>query len=732
MVKELRFKPYSFTWLILIILLCHSCTIGKQRIAISCNEENDLYRVMKENRIPCTRFDSPEEAILRAKAGGSVMILAENYPFQTVMLDSDLYEKVVQKQLRLYIEYPASLPGHSSKGIQTTHWERIVVSSDVFGPNLQEKRILMIHDGHYVDMELDNPDLVLARVAGFDSAIFGIPDASMHVLGRAALCPDGGGEIYVSTTKLSHFVTGRYAPTEAWSEVWRYLLNWLMPGYNLKELAWQPTVTPSFSLNEPLPVEAESNALQRGVAWYIRSKMFPSEAGNAIYDKGDFPMDDRSGRIPDSLESGDGSFGVLEGFKSQIFHDATQPARWWRRCDCNGEVAGVMALAGISLDKPDYLHIGEKIGQWLFSSIMTQGERANPENAAYGLIGWNDVPLYFADLNGYDVYYGDDNARTLLGMIVAASALKTDQFNQRIVDGLLANLRLSSKKGFQPDRVNHPELVNNGWKLFFNSENISYSGNFQAYIWASYLWAYQQTGFELFFERAKTGIHTMMAGYPEKWGVTGIQMDRARMLLPLAWLVRVDDTPQNRSWLFQMLDDLNLDPRTGTIPERIEIGKNNFGVGHYQLPQSNEAYGTTESPIIQTDGNAGSDLLYTVNFAFLGLHEAAASTGDACFKEAEDKLAEFLTRVQVKSTLHPELDGGWFRGFDFNRWEYWASSGDAGWGAWSIESGWSQSWITMVLLMRAMDTSYWDFTHQHSMSSSFEKRQPLFFEENPR
>ncbi len=727
--KEQRYNLCLFMFSLLCILFCQSCTMGRQKIAISCDEENDLYRVMKENNIPCIRFDSPEEAILQAKVGGGVMILAQGYPAETVKLDSALYKEVVAKKLRLYIEYPESVPGYPSKGVRETHWERAVVSSDAFGPQLEKNRILMIHGGRYVEMKLDNPDVVVARVAGFDSAVYGIPETGIPVLAKVDLSSGEGGEIYISTTKLSHFVTGRYAPMEAWSEIWSLLLGWLTAENSPRELVWQPTVTPSFTRDESLPADAEVKALQRGVEWYIQSKILLSETGNAIYDKGEFPMGDRIGEMPDSLMSGNGSYGVLEGFRSQIFHDGTQPVLWWRRCDCNGEVAGAMTLAGVSLGKSDYLDVGENIGRWLFSSIMTQGERANPESDAYGLIGWNDVPHYYADLNGYDVYYGDDNARALLGMIMAASALKTDQFNQRIVDGLLANLRLSSKKGFQPDRINHSELVNNGWEVYSQSENVSYSGNFQAYIFASYLWAYKQTDFELFFERAKTGIHTMMAGYPEKWGVTGIQMDRARMLLPLAWLVRVEDTPQHRSWLYQMLEDMDQDPLTGTIPERIEDGKNNFGVGHYKLPKTNEEYGATESPIIQTDGDAGSDLLYAVNFAFLGLHEAAASTGDPLFKEAEDKLAEFLIRIQVKSALHPELDGGWFRGFDFNRWEYWASNGDAGWGAWSIESGWSQSWITMVLSLRSLGTSYWDFTHQHDMKKYFDDTILMFFKD---
>jgi hypothetical protein len=112
--------------------------------------------------------------------------------------------------------------------------------------------------------------------------------------------------------------------------------------------------------------------------------------------------------------------------------------------------------------------------------------------------------------------------------------------------------------------------------------------------------------------------------------------------------------------------------------------------------------------------------LYTTNFAFLGLHEAAA-VGDSASRKGEEKLAEYLCRIQVRSELQPSLDGGWFRAFDFKRWEPWGSNADAGWGAWSIESGWTQAWITSVLAMRQMKTSLWDLTAHSDIRSGYEK-----------
>ena len=92
------------------------------------------------------------------------------------------------------------------------------------------------------------------------------------------------------------------------------------------------------------------------------------------------------------------------------------------------------------------------------------------------------------------------------------------------------------------------------------------------------------------------------------------------------------------------------------------------------------------------------------------MHEAVAATGDAKLKNAEDRLAEFLCRIQIRSREFPWLDGAWFRAFDDRRWEFWSSSADIGWGAWSVEAGWGQSWTATALALRQEKTSFWDAT----------------------
>jgi hypothetical protein len=378
-----------------------------------------------------------------------------------------------------------------------------------------------------------------------------------------------------------------------------------------------------------------------------------------------------------------------------------------------------LALAGAALRSDRYLNVAANLADYLyFKSAMSLGKHADPYDPAYGLFGWNDVPDYWDNMDGFGVYYGDDNARGMLGIMMAAAVSKTNRWDERLAKGLVANLRLTSQLGFQPERVDTTPLDKNGWRSFFDSRTTTLSPHYQAYVWASFLWAYHHGGSPLFLERTKRALRTMMERRPKEWETANaVRVGEARILLPLAWLVRVEDTVEHRLWLRQVAEDLlSAQDPSGAIREQPGDPESTA-----LMVPSNDAYGTAEGNIIQGNGDPATDLLYTLNFAFLGLHEAGAATGDAYYKDAEERVANFLCRIQVKSEKHPELDGAWFRAFDFRRWDYWASNNDAGWGAWCTETGWMQSWITSVLALREMRTSLWDLTSQVKLKSDLEK-----------
>jgi hypothetical protein len=673
------------------------------RLVFVCRAENDLYRAICSGmKRRFARFDAADPALAAAPKGGSLLLLADGYPIARTAVPEGLAARASERGVRLFLEYPERGPGVRQGAAQTAGWRRAVVASEAL-PGLPKLRILGLHNFRYAPAAAERADLVAARVAGFDKALFGLPADAAPLL-----YADAETGTVVATTSLSHFASGRYAPTSAWEPLWQAIVARLQPGAAPVRLRWTPSVAPALGPGGPLPRSAELTALRLSAAWFRNSGMLLDADAARIYDGPAAAWPDRIGPAPPARATGDGSLGLLEGFNAAVEPDGAQPVRWWRRGDCNGEAAGALAMAGLALNDRELTEIGARVGDWyLARSIMAGGDRADPSHPAYGLLGWNDVKLYWGNLDGYGVYYGDDNARAILGMCLAASVLKTDRWDRRILQALFANDRITGPRGFQPDRVDQPDLVRQGWQAYKAAPTVSYSPHYQSYMWACRLWAATRTGHAPFLRVTEKAIREMMEAYPDRWAWVGsAQLERSRMLLCLAWLVRAEDTPEHRGWLRRMAGDLlaHMHP-SGAILESLGAPANNL-----PPPGSNEAYGTAETPIIQTNDDAAADLLYACNFAFLGLHEAAGATRDPYYKEAEDRLAGFLCRAQTRSKAHPALNGVWFRAFDVGGWGYWASNADAGWGAWAVESGWTQTWISAVLAMRRRQTTLWDVT----------------------
>ena len=62
----------------------------------------------------------------------------------------------------------------------------------------------------------------------------------------------------------------------------------------------------------------------------------------------------------------------------------------------------------------------------------------------------------------------------------------------------------------------------------------------------------------------------------------------------------------------------------------------------------------------------------------------------------------------VSSTALPELSGSWYRAFNWQLYDYFASNADYAWGALSVESGWTTTWIASAFAFRALNMSEWD------------------------
>ena len=659
-----------------------------------------MYQLLKSEGFKLIIFDSPEVMIENATNGSGAVIVCDTYPMCPLEITQETYKLAQQKKIRLYLEYPDKLPDLCVEK-ETFHasLERGVITSDKL-MNLEPMDIIGVNDCYTRVAKVNDPLIVLARVAGFDQAEYGIEDVESYPL----LCEKDN--ILVAFTKLSNFRTGRYEPLGAWQSVWKYIISFVTNDSDFTfSTEWPSDVRPTYSREQSLPADAGKDMISRGLEWFFNGRFFidPSWKKLQLERQGDGLMP-VARALPADSKVGNGSMGILEGHASNIYYDGEQDFRYWLRADVQGEVAFALAAGGKSLNNSTYEEVSKNLMEYVLKkSAFRAGKRIDPSSPVYGLIGWSDTHPY--------VFYADDNARLVLGLIGASAFMDYDRWNKEIIENILANFRLSNVNGFfgNGGRLEEPQILEKGWQYYAKRpELVNPHPHFESWMWACYLWLYDKTGYQPLLEKAEKAIRLTMENYPEGWKWTnGIQQERARMILPLAWLVQVQDTPEHREWLDQVVSRLLENQQTsGAIRE--ELG--NSSTGTFGKAKSNKDYGVTEAPLISHNGDPVADMLYTSNFAFFSLNEAARATGNTQYQEAVEKLSDFLIRIQVKSDRYAHLDGAWYRAFDYNRWDYWASNADHGWGAWSTLTGWIQSWIIGTQVLIEDDTSFWDKT----------------------
>jgi len=697
---------------LVFVFLCFSFLIGycggnpnATKISVYCNQNNDLYQLLVSNGLQCRQFSEVATAISETSENGILLILAKDYPSGKTVLPKDFYQTVKAKKLKVYLEFPDRLETGATGEIMHTEKERLVTTLDFFGNDLALMTIMDAGLFSYVNVPERTSYIRGASVAGFDKAVYGLANTSNFPI------LFNEGKVLVSTTKLSDFNKSRYSPLNAWQKTIGSILSFLSIEIDADKLKWMSIVKPTYDPSIQLPKNAYKLAVERGADWYIKSRFLIHPEWKSHWKSIDTLRLPVGPPMDLNLPSGDGSLGVLEGHYSYINPDGSQPYRYWLRADCVAETAMTFAMADNIKGNAQAREITENLMDFLLNTDAFKTPNSkNPKMSSYGLVGWSGTHPH--------KYYGDDNARVLLGSILAAQYAGNGKWDKQILELILANFRTSGETGFRRNSLVGSDIEEQTWQTLMKGQIVNPAPHFESWLWATYIWLYDKTGYQPLLDKAKRGIKITMENYPNNWKWTnGIQQERARMILPLAWLVRAEDTAEHRKWLSTICDAL-LKNQVESGALREELGENNKG--KYGAPKTNENYGHNEAPVIHTNGDPVADMLYTSNFAFFALNEAAQATKNPKYIEAVDKLADFMVRIQSTSTGRGDLDGCWFRAFDYENWEYYGSNADHGWGAWGTLTGWTQSFITTTLALKLKNTSYWEATRKSSIGNDME------------
>ena len=237
------------------------------------------------------------------------------------------------------------------------------------------------------------------------------------------------------------------------------------------------------------------------------------------------------------------------------------------------------------------------------------------------------------------------------------------------------------------------------------------------------------TGIEHFKTQGLKGLSNYMSNWPTIIATESITDDQTRLMLPLAWRIRVEDTPAHRAELRECWAALKKTWNWAGAPTCTMSPWGQLCPAY----NNNQCYGKGERSVCQETGDPASDVLYESNYLLLNLQEAfAAVTGEHDYIQHAKQLARYIVRIQATSTRYPQYSGTWFRGFDYSRWEVFGSNADWGWPAFDVETGWTVTWITAGLGIRELPQydSFWDLITARDLTGVGAKLCPEFFADN--
>jgi hypothetical protein len=429
--------------------------------------------------------------------------------------------------------------------------------------------------------------------------------------------------------------------------LWNAVVKWLQMEYHLPLQSIQPIIETSEKSDTKQTIE-------KGMNWFLHSGILPKE---------------------------DGSLGVYENVHS-IRSDISKDFR----PDCHAHTALLFYLYGEYAKDPEWTERSQQLFNYLFEAGY---QDTDPNSATYGFWKWFQSPK-----RNPDQIFSDDNSWVTLVLLYLYRKTGQTIYKERGLLTAYALLNTQNKNGLRPECIRKQELKEKGTAYFQNTTMASMNPHFEAIVHAAFIQAYYVSKDEKFLETAYQGTLTMLENKKDLKFMYSKTAGYSRFLLSLAQLFAVTKSDTIQVGLYEVLDYLT------------ENQHKHGGIEESDNPDP-ERYGTEDTGVFRMNGEGIADQLYTNNFLLMNAWEAWKATEDSKIKNFHKKLSHFLSNIQITSPRN-EFDGGWMRSYHLDRGEYFGNNGDTGWGAYVIESGWTNAMILTGLILKELDQSLLD------------------------
>ncbi|WP_440273700.1 hypothetical protein [Ferdinandcohnia sp. SAFN-114] len=429
--------------------------------------------------------------------------------------------------------------------------------------------------------------------------------------------------------------------------LWNAVVKWLQMEYHLPLQSIQPII-------QKREKSDTKQTIDNGMDWFLKSGILPKE---------------------------DGSLGVYENIHS-IRSDVSKD----RRPDCHSHTALLFYLYGEYAKDPEWTERSHRLLNYLFKAGY---QDTDPNSATYGFWKWFQSPK-----SKPEQIFTDDNSWVALVLLYLYRKTGQTIYKERGLLTAYALLNTQNKKGLRPECIREQELIKKGPAYFQNSTIASMNPHFEAIAHVAFIQAYYVTKDEKFLETAFKGTLTMLDNKSDLKFMYSKTAGYSRFLLSLADMYAVTKSDTILEGLYEVLDYLT------------ENQHKQGGIEESDNPDP-ERYGTEDTGVFRMNGEGIADQLYTNNFLLMNVWEAWKATGDTKIKKIHEKLAHFLSNIQITSQ-RKEFDGAWMRSYHLDSEEYFGNNGDTGWGAYVIESGWTNAIILSGLILKELDQSLLD------------------------
>ncbi|HID56468.1 TPA: hypothetical protein EYP37_08050 [Candidatus Poribacteria bacterium] len=608
----------------------------------------------------------------------ALIICSEHFP-QPTRFRKRALERIasfLKQGKSLYLEYASPLTQEEVCPKSIDFQRLFVVKDHYLTRDLELGAILDAHRTFYFPAAFPDQEeiLSLARICGTFQKM---GDALDELVPVFSVVFRYGGRIIYSGVEMSCFTTKLYRPTAHWERLLRRIVLFLIPeelraDYEertssisvCKREACGEKISPKWSEGERR--EKYRIALERNLRWYRSSGVMPDPTGTK---------------------------GVYEQVHSDIDCFGRQRVVEWYRPDCNAQSALAFYLVGRALNRGEDQQTGLNIIEFLLAHRF---QDLDLDHETYGFWSWWEMKR----MQKYaEAIYGDDNSWPAFALLKLYQMTGRKEYLERGLLTTEALLVTQGIGGLRHARLNGVE-VNQRGKAWYTQQNWEdawggSSPHYGANVLAVFFYVYGLTGDKRYLSVAEEGLSNMIRRYLDKsyteW-VTSHTAEHARFLLALASGCHYSERTEFRNALKEVCDFL--------MAHQVACG----AIQEWDNPNRN-TYGTAETGVFCENGEPISDQLYCTSFAALGLWTVYKSTSDKTYLDAFRRLTDYLVHIQVRSG-YPRTDGGWMRGFDFEHWEYYGASGDIGWGAYAMETGWTNAIIDTALAFYLLDDSF--------------------------